>query len=79
MKADYSRYTTAKNFTGIDPIWRSSIEEDVKSGDFKKFTSANSSAKQLVIYFIDKYGFKPVVESLGCSVHKITIGDKYET
>ena len=74
MSADYSKYTTAKNFTGIDPVWKTDIEKDIESGRFKKFTSANSAAKQSVIYLIDKHGLNPRVESLGCSVHRITIG-----
>ena len=75
---DYSKYTTAKNFTGIDPAWRSDVEKDIQDGRFVKFTSANSSAKQIVIYLIDKHCKQPKVESLGCSVHKITAVD-YET
>lgn len=74
MSADYSKYTTAKNFTGLDPQWRKDVEHDVSNGKFKKFTSANSCAKQFVIYVIDKHGFTPKVESLGCSVHRISIG-----
>lgn len=74
-KADYSRYATAKNFTGLDIQWKKDVEQDIKDGEFLKFTSANSSAKQYVIYLIDKHEMTPKVESLGCSVHKITIGE----
>lgn len=75
MKADYSRYTTAKNFTGLDAVWKKDIEDDIAEGRFVKFTSANSAAKQYVIYLIDKHDKSPKVENLGCSVHKITIGE----
>jgi len=75
MKADYSKYATAKNFTGLDPVWKKEIECDIEDGSFPKFTSANSAAKQYVIYLIDKYNKVPKVESLGCSVHRITIGE----
>lgn len=75
MSADYSKYTTAKAFTGIDQVWKKEIEDDIKDGKFIKFTSANSSVKQLVICLIDKYNYSPKVESLGCSVHRITIGE----
>lgn len=75
MNTDYSKYTTAKNFTGLDPSWKKQVEEDVKTGKFKKFTSANPSAKQFVIYVIDKYDKTPKVEALGCSVHRITVGE----
>ena len=73
--ADYSKYVSAKNFSGLDPIWRKEIETDIINGKFLKFTSANASAKQLVIYLIDKHGKQPKVESLGCTVHRITIGE----
>ena len=73
MSANYEMYTTAKSFTGIDPVWRKSVEKDISSGEFVKFTSANSAAKQVVIYLIDKNGMSPKVESLGCSMHRITM------
>lgn len=78
MTADYERYVSSKSFSGIDPVWKKDIESDIASGQFVSFTSANSLAKQFVIFAIDKNGYDPKVRSLGCSVHKIALGEKYE-
>jgi hypothetical protein len=78
MLADYEKYVSSKSFSGIDPAWKRSVNEDICNGDFAGFTSANASAKQFAIFCIDKNGYSPKVIALGCSVHKITIGESYD-
>lgn len=72
-KADYNRYNTAKSLGDLDYPWRQSIEKDIKDGNFKSFTSANSTAKQFVIVTLDRANINCKVTNLGCGVHKIEV------
>lgn len=69
----YERYITSKIGTDLDYTWRQGIRSDITSGKFKEFVSGNSQAKQFVIFTITQAGLEPVVKSLGCGMHKITI------
>lgn len=72
-KADYSRYIAAKELSALDYPWRKNVTDDIESGCFTSFSSANSTAKQFVIVNLDRCGIKFTVTSLGCSVHKIEV------